>query len=136
MKSLDDCTRWQSASDWPNNVVNYICCINNSNSCLEKKTTCRNTWSDILCPLQFLSKKHLCVGPPLMSTRGSAPPTYCIYNCDESQILVSQDRIQKNIIVSLHFILQQQLNFNKISLGHITKIKCCMPHSEWEWQRN
>ena len=35
-----------------------MCCINNSISCLEKKTTVRKTLSDMLCPPQTQSKFH------------------------------------------------------------------------------
>ena len=37
---------------------NDMCYINNSISCLRKKTAIRNIWSDMLCPPQFLSKFH------------------------------------------------------------------------------
>ena len=35
-----------------------MCCIINSISCLEKKMTVRNTWSDMLCSLKCMSKCH------------------------------------------------------------------------------
>ena len=62
---MDDCPGWQSASDWPR--YNDMCCINNSISCLEKKTTYRNTWSDMLCQLQCLSKMNCAFVPSPMS---------------------------------------------------------------------
>ena len=41
-----------------------MCYINNSISCLEKKTTVKNTWSDMLCPHQCLSKFNWVFVPP------------------------------------------------------------------------